>query len=473
MSSNEQVWRNGSQGGGISRRSFLRSSGRAALATAALGLGPSVLLDACGSTRAKGGGPSTAPTASGNSVASASGSSAPATPASGTVMWWEDLAGSKANARTALVNAFQKANPKVNVQQTTIFSPTDDNQKVLTAMASGTAPDLISNTWVYSIRYAAANQLLPLNDYLTKSGMSPNDFNKAALGTGTYNGAIYSIPLFVSSRMLFWNGDVAKSANVDVTKPPTNWDEFQSWATAMAVYKSGQLKRAGFSYVSTEKELIKGFAEFLWGAGGDFLSPDNKTVTFNDSAGVEALTFWSDLALKYHATAPLFGEGLSGKDTPIYAGTTGMTFGQNATYYFSSSYNVKLGASLIPGKDSGYVSLLEPFTLSIPRGAKNPDAAWEFIRFAMQADQQEAFCLNAMQVPALNAAADSVVIQQNGVIGQFASTLQYAKALPAIGKVSEMGPILTNAIESAMYGHSAPKAALDSAAQQVEALLKA
>lgn len=388
-----------------------------------------------------------------------------------TLIWWEDFAGSKQNARLALVAAFQKANPDIAVQMETIFSPEDLDAKVLTAMTSGVVPDLITNEWFYNTAYAFQERLQPLDQYLERSHITRNELNGAALATGIVDDSVYCIPNYTNDLLLTYNATIAKQCGLDPSAPPENWAELQQWAIAMTQQSNGTVTRAGFFYEDTSFYFTNEFALFLWGAGGNFFTDDNKHVLFNNDAGVEALTFMTNLITRYNVATPLFGQGLQGAQTPLYDGTEAMTIGFPPTIVNAKPYNLDLGLAPFPKKDGGRISTIDPFTTCIPKDAKNKSDAWSFIDFMLREEQQVNFALPTNNIPALKAAAASPEVKSDSVIEAFAHLLPVCKPLPIIEQYAGMQPIITQAVQNAYYNRVSPKGALDAAAEQVAALM--
>src|ERR1700761_6151853 len=105
----------------------------------------------------------------------------------GEVVWWTPNWG---QARAEKLAAdFQKANPGITIKME-ITTSNGLPQRVLTALQSGAAPDIIEvqHPWVNG--YAAAGLVLPLTDAIGDTA----DYNKAAIAYDTYNGQLYGWP---------------------------------------------------------------------------------------------------------------------------------------------------------------------------------------------------------------------------------------------------------------------------------------
>lgn len=153
----------------------------------------------------------------------------------GEVVWWTPNF-NEARARE-LVAKFQETHPDitVNLQITT----TDGlPQRVLTALQSGAAPDIIDvqHGWVNG--YAQNNLVIPLDDVL----QDREDYVPAALDYVTLNDQLWGMPYRIESLAVIYNKGHFVEAGLDPEAPPQTWDELI--AAAEALTQSG---RSGFA----------------------------------------------------------------------------------------------------------------------------------------------------------------------------------------------------------------------------------
>src|SRR4051812_13686986 len=144
----------------------------------------------------------------------------------GEVVWWTPNWG---QARAEKLAAdFQAANPGITIKME-ITTSNGLPQRVLTALQSGAAPDIIEvqHPWVNG--YAKAGLVLPLTDAIGDT----SDYNKAAINYDTVDGQLYGWPYRVEGVAVIYNVDMFKAAGLDPAKPPQTWDEWMAAAKAM------------------------------------------------------------------------------------------------------------------------------------------------------------------------------------------------------------------------------------------------
>src|SRR5205807_9897608 len=98
-----------------------------------------------------------------------SDASADASSAKGTITWLSSPLGpAGTDARTALVAAFEKANPGITVKFVNAPASTDTTRSTLTTQISGgaTTPDVYNGDVVWPAQFGQAGLAMPLSDHL-------------------------------------------------------------------------------------------------------------------------------------------------------------------------------------------------------------------------------------------------------------------------------------------------------------------
>lgn len=389
------------------------------------------------------------------------------------VLFWSQLAGSKQKAGDALIAAFKKAHASdVKLTVDPFGDPDQLNEKLLTSFAGGTAPDILVQTWTFSIAYAANGQLLDLGPLMSKNGPAASAIDPRVLRYGQFDGKTYSVPLFADCQRLFVNTTIAKQFSMDVNTPPKNWAEMREWAIAMTVRKNGKLQSAGLEIFVEGESAWEEFMNLLYGAGGTVLSDDLAKVTFNSPQGIEALTFLQNLMLKDKVCDPGFAEGGLSQQEPFMVGKAAMTMA--GTYAVNNTAQAKIPATPvpIPGMNGGQFTFGDTFVFSIPAKSKNADAAYKLIQFALSSAQQQSFAKTSQAVPVLLEAQTDPGLKGETTLQSFIETFGHAPQHPPVVKAY---PMIQNfgatQIEACLRGKITPTQALNTAAQQVQAAL--
>lgn len=281
------------------------------------------------------------------------------------------------------IDAFKSAYPSIDLE----LVPEFDDQKLLTAVASGQLPDLLWMDRSKIASWAARDVLLDLDDYFTSSNIDTSDFYPSALEQSTFDGKRYGLPQFMDVRALYVNLDALGEAGVEPDALDTSdWDNLSALGEQLVKAEGDKIERWGFDH------KIQAGHIWLWGTGngGSFISDDGKTATFDDPKVVEALQWGVDAYdkqggyQKYQAVSTTW-QG----DEQFARGQVALTEYENWMLGIVARVTPDLNFRVYGIKErggDGYVSYAGGNAWCIPKDAKDPDAAWAFIAFMNRLD---------------------------------------------------------------------------------------
>jgi multiple sugar transport system substrate-binding protein len=326
----------------------------------------------------------------------AAGAAAQETPAAGKasgklVSWGYGTENPVAEAR---VNAFKKAFPDVELE----IVPTLEDQKLLTAVASKTVPDLLWLDRFATASWASRSVLMPLTDFVQRDSYDTSQFYESAVSEASWDDQLYGIPGGMDLRVLYVNSDALNEVGVDPKTIDTgNWDQLNEVGAKLVKRNGDQVQRWGF-----DNKLQAGYL-YLWGQGngGHFMNEDATETTFNDPKNVDALT-WGVKTFDDqggYQSYEAFSSTFQG-DEQFARGLVAMTMYENWMLGITARVDPKLNFMVLPikprGSTEGAVSYTGGRAWYIPNGAKNPEAAWEFIKF-MHTDDTWLLAANALK----------------------------------------------------------------------------
>jgi multiple sugar transport system substrate-binding protein len=277
------------------------------------------------------------------------------------------------------IDAFRQAYPNVELE----LVPEFDDQKLLTGFASEQLPDLLWMDRFQIASWASRGVLAPLDDMIAAAGIDTSKYYPAALDEVTYEGKIYAIPQFIDVRALYVNLDALAEAGVDpATLDTSNWDQLSQLGAQLVKANGDQVERWGFDHKMQADHL------WLWGEGngGKFMNEDATEATFDDPKVVEALA-WGKTAYdnqggfqNYEAFATTW-QG----DEQFARAQVAMTVYEHWMLGILARVAPELNFQVFPiqakGAQGQYVSFAGGPAWTIPNGAKDPEAAFEFIKF--------------------------------------------------------------------------------------------
>ena len=154
------------------------------------------------------------------------------------------------------VKSFEAANPGIKVEVTTIPYP-EYQQRLLTAVQGGNAPDVSTIDQIWVAAFAEAGAIEPLDDLAKKSGITANAFFPGAWASANYGGKLWGIPFNVDVwQFSFYNADLLKAAGVE----PQSIATFEGLAAAGKKLKVGDITHWGYypGRLRSVSEYIKG-----------------------------------------------------------------------------------------------------------------------------------------------------------------------------------------------------------------------
>lgn len=192
--------------------------------------------------------------------------------------WWGN------DARTAnteaVIAAFEEENPNITIEpQFTDWNGYWD--KLATETAANDAPDIIQMDEKYISTYGGRGALLDLND--TGDAIDLADFPESAIESGTIDGALYGIPVGLTSYAILANPTLLESAGIEMPDDTTwTWDDLREAGAAVSAAGGGSV--FGIQSWGFEDGGLKNWARQL----GDELYNDKGEVSIKQ----ETLASW-------------------------------------------------------------------------------------------------------------------------------------------------------------------------------------
>ena len=178
-----------------------------------------------------------------------------------------------------IVTAFEKANPDIKVNVTSI-PWTNFDQQVQTMIQNKQYPDITEGD--YFSNYAKDGLLYSASDVLS----APDNLLPAFKAQGTYNGTQYGMPFTTSSRTLFYNKKMFTQAGISAA--PQTWADVQTDAA-----KITKLGKVGFGLPLGAEEAQAESLLWMLGDGGGYQTDGKYTI--NSAPNVAAFTFLKGL----------------------------------------------------------------------------------------------------------------------------------------------------------------------------------
>ncbi|MEV6774288.1 extracellular solute-binding protein [Nocardia sp. NPDC051030] len=184
-----------------------------------------------------------------------------------------------------IIAAFHEKNPDVKVSLQ-IESWTAINDVVRTKLQSqSTTPDIL-NIDAYST-FAGDNQLYPAKDIVSDATLA--DIQPSFAKNATMDGTQWALPLFASTRTLYYNTDLFQKAGI--TTPPATWSDLTEAAKKIEALGGGV---AGYGLPLGSEEAQAETSVWTFGAGGTWT--DGTNLTIDTPANLEGVKAMKEIA---------------------------------------------------------------------------------------------------------------------------------------------------------------------------------
>ncbi|MCA9926604.1 MAG: extracellular solute-binding protein, partial [Anaerolineales bacterium] len=363
-----------------------------------------------------------------------------------------------------LIPQFEAANPNVKVESVNI--PYDQfRRKLLTAIAGGTAPDLIRADIIWVPEFADMGALVALDELMPDFADYQEAVFPGPLATNYLNGHYYGFPLDTNTRVLVYNKDMFAAAGIE--NPPATMDDFM---TACEQIKALGEDKYCFADGGTYAWAVN---PWIWSFGGDVTDSEATVATgYLDSGETQAAyEFVKNLVDEGYMHPGILGDGVDawggfGNDE-IAMILEGPWF----TPFFSGSFPDKeYGFALMPAGPGGSVSVVGGEDIIMFKQSQNQEAAADFMRFMLSEETQLAL-VEVGQMPVIKSALDTDVIQNHEYFGIFLQQLETAKARTPHPQWTKIEETYTNAGGALLLGEMSFTDAFGEAAANIDALL--
>jgi multiple sugar transport system substrate-binding protein len=196
----------------------------------------------------------------------------------------------------ALVSQFNQEHPDIMVNYRSI-PWADWYQIFVTAIGSGTAPDISTGAGYQAIHFYDQGAILPLDDVIGqwKKNGKLDDFLPKTVDTMKYDGHYTALPWAIDIRVWYYRKDLFGEANV---QPPTTWQEFKAAAQALTNPSGDQ-----YGLVACGDTLGSHYLyTLILNNGGGLFTKDRKP-DLDSARNLEAFRFLWDL-VHSHAVCP-------------------------------------------------------------------------------------------------------------------------------------------------------------------------
>ena len=276
---------------------------------------------------------------------------------------------------------------KVDFQQQAF--PVYNQRMDLELSTKGSAYDFCNLTFIYSGRWVAANWFTPLNDFVKDANKTPADWDAEDFVPGTTQhlknakGEIFAFPWEAGGMLMAAaRGDLIEAAGL---KMPTTFAELMQVCQAVN-------NKEGVAAFVADRLHHWNWIPYLMGFGGSVFRnpPDDLLPTFDSSEAANAAEYYARLITEMSPPGVMsFSDDqamraqMSGRAN---IRTQAITWITPLVAHAESKVAKTARYALMPAGPAGNFPGSNSHGFGIPAGAKNKDAAWAFISWAVSKD---------------------------------------------------------------------------------------
>jgi sn-glycerol 3-phosphate transport system substrate-binding protein len=378
-----------------------------------------------------------------------------------------------------LIARFEASHPDIDVKAIYSGTYSETISKSLAAFKAGQPPEVavMLSADLYTLIDEGA--IAPIDDFVKSdedkawlAGFSPVFMTNSQSG-----GKTWGVPFQRGTTVFFWNKDAFKEAGLDPEKGPQNWEETVEFATKLTKKDaSGNVTQWGMQVPSslTSYWLLQGYVAQN---DGKIAETTGDRTYFDSPEVIEALQYWTDLALKHKvmkpgviewATNPKdFFEGRAAMITTTSGNLTNVK--TNAPFPF--------GVQILPEhKKRGAPTSGGNIYLFNGVAPEKQEAAFQFIKWLTSAEQSAEWSIKTGYIAPRDDAwdTDAMKVYVKEFPGAAVPREQIPYMVPELSthENQRVSRVIDDGIEAALTGAKAPAEALADAQQEAERILK-
>jgi len=396
----------------------------------------------------------------------------------------------------AVVDDFNRSQDRIEVR---LLAVSQIDVKLLLAASGGNPPDL-AGLWSHTLPdFAEKGALLPLDGAMARAGITADRYVPVFWELCRHRGFTWGLPTTPACIAMFYNKKLFREAGLDPERPPQTMAELDAMSlrlTVVDIVRDGQHRKVPFELLTPEERAARHFSLVQVGhlpqEPGWYLSLIGYWFggeLYDGDRHITALHPGNVAAFKWlHATADPFGlenvrnfgatfGNVASPQNPFLSGTVAMVMQGPWMKNFIEKYapDLEWGAAPFPaaaGVAGGApVTLVESDVLVIPRGARHPREAFEFISYLQQQAVAEKLALGQRKFTALRDVSPGFYAQHsNPRIDLFVriSRSPGARAVPRLAIWREYDGEMRVATERMLSQRQDPLAALGEVQERVQ-----
>ena len=384
------------------------------------------------------------------------------------VRFWHAMGDESRKTLESLTAEFESTHKDIRIELVGMGSYDALAQKLMGAVAVRNPPTIAQMYENWTTQLHANGKLEFLEDYARGSeGFTADDLEDVyprLLENNRWDGKLLTLPFNKSVPVYYYNVDMLRAAGY--AEFPRTWPGFR--AMCLKVMRRDEHGKPEV-WATAGGIDIWVFGSMLFQLGGQFQDREDGVAEFNQSAGVKGLRFQVDLVYRDRVQNTDVGRSpvedfLVGRVATLRGSSTwraGMRAEESFPVGMAPLPTWDRSAAIVYGTNIGMFRQADP---------KQKRAAWTFIKWFLEPEQQVEWSLGTWYVPIHRRCLDDPRIRERlestPGLREAYSQMDFAVFEPRGLRWLAGRKILVEALEAAMLGGDSPQRALDAAAQR-------
>ncbi|MEA3336192.1 MAG: ABC transporter substrate-binding protein [Chloroflexota bacterium] len=326
--------------------------------------------------------------------------------------FWHAMGGNLGETVNELTERFNNSQDEIVVTATYQGSYDDTYNALLAAFETGGEPNITQNFDLASQTMFDTGRLIPAWQLGEAEGYDFDIFVPAVRDYYSDENGMVAMAFNSSTPLLYYNADMFEAAGVEMPEGSMAFSEFKALCDDLMAAEVAP-------YCFTFGQVGWYFEQILANSGGLYFNEDNgrtgrpTEVMFNEGQGVEVFTFLTDLINEGYA--PNLGKTWTDTDSTFTTQQAAIQIDSTSDVSIITNSEHEVGTAFIPHSDSsdrnGVIIGGAALWLIDADDAAANDAAWQFMKFMAEPEQQVTWHTNSGYFPVRTDVADNEEVQ--------------------------------------------------------------
>ncbi|MBD1888515.1 ABC transporter substrate-binding protein [Coleofasciculus sp. FACHB-SPT9] len=378
----------------------------------------------------------------------------------------------------SLVDKFNQAHPKIQVESLYVGQADQQLPKILAAVVGNAPPDLLWFNATLTGQLVELDAIAPMENWLAQSPVR-DEIDPALFESMQYAGHTWSVPFGTNNVGVFYRPSLFKAAGI--TELPKTWDELRQVARTLTRDTNGDKRidqHGMFLPLGKGEFAVFLWLPFMWSGGGELGNTQGQEASAialaNNQGAIAALQFWRNLIEDGSTILSLPERGYETDN--FLAGKVAMQLTGPWTLGQLKATGVDFGVFPIPAQKEQATATGGENLFILKTTPDREKAAWTFAEYVAGEEFQTEWALGTGYLPvnlkARQSAKYQAFVAEQPAVKVFLEQAKYGRSRPIFTGYNRVSENVGRALESVLLGKSSPQEALKNAQQRLDLIFK-